>query len=222
MSALMAGIPGWFIPIIIILVSILALTIILERGWLLLSRIELLKIDDERKLLDMLREGNYEDAASYCRMQSHPAYKTVLALIENKDGNISLKNIAEEESLRQMAVMEKYLPTLGTISTVAPLLGLLGTVTGMIKSFRSFEQSAARSAQLMGGIDEALITTALGLVVAIPALIMYNYYIRRVNTFGEESEILTQMVLAELSPAPQTATKTATKAAPKPRKKKTA
>ena len=234
MSALMAGIPGWFIPIVILLVSVFALTIILERGWLLLNRISLLRIEDQRKLLQWLREGQYEDAASYCRMQKHPAYKIVLAMIENKDGSISLDNIAEEESLRQMALMEKYLPTLGTISTVAPLLGLLGTVTGMIKSFRSFEQSAARSAQLMGGIDEALITTALGLVVAIPALIMYNYYIRRVNTFGEESEILTQMVLAELQapeskpkvapskPAAKTASKATSKTASKTTKSKAA
>ena len=203
MSVLMAGIPDWFVPMIILLVSILALTIILERGFLLLHRIDLLKIEDERELLTMLREGRYEDATSYCRMQNHPAYKIVLALIENKDGNISLKSISEEESLRQLALLEKYLPTLGTISTVAPLLGLFGTVTGMIKSFRAFAGAMnENNAQLMGGIDEALITTALGLVVAIPALIMYNYYIRRVNTFGEESEILTQMVLAELNSPP--------------------
>ena len=68
----------------------------------------------------------------------------------------------------------------------------------MIKSFRVFENSASRSAQLMGGIDEALITTALGLIVAIPSLIMYNYYVRRVNSLSEEINILNQMVIAQL------------------------
>ncbi len=195
---MMAGIPSWFIPFIILSVSIIAMTVILERGWLLMRKIQLLDIDDERELLGFLRDRKYDDASSFCRLQSHPAYKVVLSLIDSRNGQIELDSIAEEEMLRQTALMEKFLPTLGTISTVAPLLGLLGTVTGMIKSFRSFEESASKSAQLMGGIDEALITTALGLVVAIPALIMYNYYIRRVNTFGEETEILTQMVIQEL------------------------
>lgn len=195
---MMAGIPSWFIPLLILGVSVIALTIILERGWLLMRKIQLLNIDDERELLEFLRNKKYDDALSFCRLQSHPAYKVVLSLIDSRDGQIELKSIAEEETLRQSALMERFLPTLGTISTVAPLLGLLGTVTGMIKSFRSFEESASKSAQLMGGIDEALITTALGLVVAIPALIMYNYYIRRVNTFGEETDILSQMVITEL------------------------
>ena len=197
MNALMANIPEWFMPTLILLVSILALTVIFERGWLLLRRIQLLDIDDERQLINYIREKKYEEAESFCRMQNHPAYKVVLAILESRGSKINLKSIAEEENLRQTAFLEKYLPTLGTISTIAPLLGLLGTVTGMIKSFRAFEQEAGRSAQLMGGIDEALITTALGLIVAIPALIMYNYYVRRVSTFTEETNVLTDMVIEE-------------------------
>jgi len=196
----MANIPPWFIPLLIILVSVLALTVMLERGWLLMRRIDLLNVPDERQLLEYLRKRKFDDAAAFCRLQNHPAYKVVLSIIESRKSNIHVKSIAQEETMRQLAFLEKYLPTLGTISTIAPLLGLLGTVTGMIKSFRAFEQSAGRNTQLMGGIDEALITTALGLIVAIPSLIMYNYYIRRVNTFAEETDVLTQMVLQELSP----------------------
>jgi len=199
MSAIMAGIPGWVIPIIILAVSIVALTIILERGWLLMHQIDLMEIEDERKLLELIRGKKFNDAEAFCRLQSHPGYKVVLSILQNRDSKISFESLAEEENMRQLIYLEKYLPTLGTISTVSPLLGLLGTVTGMIKSFRSFEQTAAKSSQLMGGIDEALITTALGLVVAIPALIMYNYYIRRVNTYSDETNILVQMVIQELS-----------------------
>ena len=197
MNALMANIPDWFMPTLILLVSILALTVIFERGWLLLRRIQFLDIDDERQLINYIREKKYEEAESFCRMQNHPAYKVILAVLESRGSKINLKSIAEEENLRQTAFLEKYLPTLGTISTIAPLLGLLGTVTGMIKSFRAFEQNVGRSEQLMGGIDEALITTALGLIVAIPALIMYNYYVRRVGTFTEETNVLTDMVIEE-------------------------
>ncbi|MDH5719459.1 MAG: MotA/TolQ/ExbB proton channel family protein [Spirochaetia bacterium] len=198
MSTLIAGIPGWFIPVLILMVSILALTIILERSWTLLKRFELLNLEEERKLIEYLRNKDYENAASFCRTQVHPAYKVVLAMIDSKDTDIDLQAISDEETLRQVNMMEKYLPTLGTISTVSPLLGLLGTVTGMIKSFRAFEDTGSRSMQLMGGIDEALITTALGLIVAIPALIMYNYFVRRVNTLSEESNVMVRMAQEEL------------------------
>ncbi|MDH5717041.1 MAG: MotA/TolQ/ExbB proton channel family protein [Spirochaetia bacterium] len=198
MSTLIAGIPGWFIPVIILIVSVLALTIILERGWTLLKKFDLINTEKERELVLYLRNKDYDTAASFCRSQIHPAYKVALAMIEARNSEIDIKAISDEEILNQLNMMEKYLPTLGTISTIAPLLGLLGTVTGMIKSFRAFEDTGSRSAQLMGGIDEALITTALGLIVAIPALIMYNYYIRRVNTLTEETNILVQMVQEEL------------------------
>ena len=198
MSTLIAGIPGWFIPVLILVVSILALTIILERSWTLLKRFELLNLEDERKLIEFIRNDDYENAASFCRAQVHPAYKVALAMIDSKDTGINIKAISDEETLKQLSMMEKYLPTLGTISTVSPLLGLLGTVTGMIKSFRAFEDTGSRSMQLMGGIDEALITTALGLIVAIPALIMYNYFVRRVSTLSEESNVMVRMVQEEL------------------------
>jgi len=198
MSALIAGIPSWVIPMIEVMVSILALTIILERGWMLLRRIEMIDTDEERKLLELIRDKSHEEAESFCRMKNHPAYKVALAMIQARESKIDISNIAEEENMRQMSFLEKYLPTLGTISTIAPLLGLLGTVTGMIKAFKAYETTMIKSGQLFGGIDEALITTAIGLIIAIPALIMYNYYVARVNMFAQETEILIQMVTQEL------------------------
>ncbi|RME89393.1 MAG: MotA/TolQ/ExbB proton channel family protein [Candidatus Hydrogenedentota bacterium] len=195
MSALIAGIPSWFIPVLILLVSIIALTIILERGWFLLRQIQSIEPSDEKKLLEWVKQKDYTSAIAFCRAQNHPAYARVLAVLEAKEQGLDFRNLAEEEGLKQLSILEKYIPTLGTISTIAPLLGLLGTVTGMIKSFRAFEQSASRSSALMGGIDEALITTALGLIVAIPSLIMYNYYVRRINTLTEEGNILVNMVM---------------------------
>ena len=199
MSQLISGIPVWLIPILILFLSIIALTIILERGWSLLQRIKSLNVNNDRQLIKYIKEKAFEEAASFSRLQMHPAYKVILAIFEAKDSDIDLKNIAQEETLRQSSSLEKYLPTLGTISTVAPLIGLLGTVTGMIKSFKAFGVNTSRNVQLMGGIDEALITTALGLIVAIPALVMYNYYVRRVSTILEETNILIDMVLKELA-----------------------
>ncbi|MCB1145809.1 MAG: MotA/TolQ/ExbB proton channel family protein [Leptospiraceae bacterium] len=198
MSSLVAGIPGWFVTSIIIFVSILGLTIILERGYTLMRRYKLLETDEQNQLLGFLQNRKYEDALSFCRLRNHPAFRVTENIILAKGSEVDLRNIADEAILRQVTLLEKFLPTLGTISTVAPLLGLLGTVTGMIKSFRAFEQTASRSSNLMTGIDEALITTALGLIVAIPAMITYNYYIRRVNALTDETNLITEMVLDEI------------------------
>jgi biopolymer transport protein ExbB len=199
MSAIISSIPSWLIPTFLIMTSVITLTIILERGWLLMHRINLIEINDEMQLLEFIRKKKFDDAESFCRLQNHPAYKVALGIIEARDGHIDLKHVSEEVGLRQISYLEKYLPSLGSISTVAPLLGLLGTVTGMIRAFRAYAQTASRSSQLVGGLDEALISTAMGLMVAIPALIFYNYFIGRVNTYINETNLLTDMVLKEMN-----------------------
>jgi len=166
---------------------------------LLMHKINILDIEDEKKLLEFIRKKKFEDAESFCRLQSHPAYKVALGILESKDGHIDLKHVSEEVGMKQISFLEKYLPTLGSISTVAPLLGLLGTVTGMIRAFRAYALTASRSTQMVGGLDEALISTAMGLIVAIPALIFYNYFLGRVTTYINETSLLADMVLQELN-----------------------
>jgi len=198
MSVIIASIPSWIIPVLLVTTSIITLTIILERGWLLMHKINIIEIEDEMQLLEFIRKKKFEDAESFCRLQNHPAFKVALGIINARDGHIDLKHVSEEVGLKQMTLLEKYLPTLGSISTVAPLLGLLGTVTGMIRAFRAYAQTASRSTQLVGGLDEALISTAMGLMVAIPALIFYNYFSGRVNTYINETNLFTEMVLKEI------------------------
>ncbi|MEA3493132.1 MAG: MotA/TolQ/ExbB proton channel family protein [Candidatus Margulisiibacteriota bacterium] len=82
--------------------------------------------------------------------------------------------------------LEKNIDILGIVAHVAPLLGLLGTVTGMIRAFMRIEELAGRvnASVLAGGIWEALLTTAFGLVVAIPSFVMYHYFNRRVDDYA--------------------------------------
>lgn len=196
MSALIAGIPDWVIVSLILIASVFALAIILERSYFLLRKLKPIDIEEERQLLSYLREKKFEEAIAFCRLRNHPAYNVSRVLIEARDGKIDLKNLANEDLIRELANLERYLPTLGTISSIAPMLGLLGTVTGMIKAFSGFTTN--QGTQLTRGIEEALITTALGLMVAIPALIMYNYFARRVGSLMDEANILIEMVIAEL------------------------
>lgn len=196
MSDIFIGVPDWAIPVLILVVSIFALAIIFERGSFLFRSISLLNTNDEKTLINFLREKKFDDAASFCRLQKHPAYQVALGVIEMRKSQIDLLHLADEEILNQRQILEKYLPTLGTISTVSPLLGLLGTVTGMIKAFKSY--ALAANAQMMTGIDEALITTALGLIVAIPSLALYNFYLKRVNLLLDECDILSRMIVEEV------------------------
>src|SRR5690606_35532520 len=100
----------------------------------------------------------------------------------SKHGREIMKECIEEAAARVIHDLERYLNTLGTIAGIAQLLGLLGTVLGMIDIFSAFMGSnMANAAVLAGGIAKALITTAAGLFVAIPALFFHRFMVRRVD-----------------------------------------
>jgi len=104
-------------------------------------------------------------------------------------GREVMKDSIEEAAAQVIHGLEKYLAPLGTIAAVTPLLGLLGTVIGMIKVFTAIMiEGTGNAAVLAGGISEALITTAAGLTVAIPALIFLRYFERRVDTLVVDME----------------------------------
>lgn len=98
-------------------------------------------------------------------------------------GREVMKDSIEEAANQVIHDLERYLAILGTVAAVAPLLGLLGTVIGMIKVFSAIMlEGTGNAAVLAGGISEALITTASGLTVAIPALVFHRYFERRIDS----------------------------------------
>ena len=119
-----------------------------------------------------------------------------------RHGRGIMKEAMEEEASVVMHELERYLTTLGTIASVSPLLGLLGTVVGMIKAFTVLmAQGSGNANNLAGGISTALITTAGGLTVAIPALMFYRYFLRRVDdliiTMEQEASKLLEIMHGE-------------------------
>lgn len=199
MSNIVAAIPPWLIPLLLVITSILMLTVVLERGYVLFRQNQNLKTAEQRELLRLVREKRYEEAVSFCRLHQHPAYRLVLSVLENRNGELALEDIAEESALSERKNLERYVSILGTFSTLAPMLGLLGTVTGMIKAFSAFANTASKASQLSIGVEEALVTTCLGLIVAIPSLIFYNYYVRRVNNLLSESDIVLDIILTDVT-----------------------
>ncbi len=119
-----------------------------------------------------------------------------------------MKESIQEEATGVVHDLEKYLATLGSIAAIAPLLGLLGTVIGMIDVFAAIMiHGTGDAAQLAGGISQALLTTAAGLVVAIPAIFFHRFFVRRVEeiTVGMEQNAvhLVDLVHGDREAAPE-------------------
>ncbi|MBQ0748406.1 MAG: MotA/TolQ/ExbB proton channel family protein [Marinobacter sp.] len=184
---------GGILMVPIVACSILALAIILERFWTLrASRVAPRQTINELWRWIKKKELNGRKLKA---LQGSSPLGRVLAggLMNAKHGREIMKESIEHEASQVIHELERFLNPLGTVATITPLLGLLGTVIGMIKVFAEIQLAGVGNAgNLAGGISEALITTAAGLSVAIPALICHRYFIRRVDELvvGMEQEAI--------------------------------
>lgn len=180
---------GWIMVVLLIL-SLIALYIFIERLLLLRS---MTKTDPTftSKIRDYVREGKLQSAVDLCNSTGTPGAKMIAKGIERlgrpmQDISAAIENVGNIE----IAKLEKKLPVLATIASGAPMIGFLGTVTGMIRAF--YDMASAGSnvdiSLLSGGIYEALVTTVGGLIVGILALFAYNYLTTRVDAVVTKSE----------------------------------
>lgn len=179
---------GWLM-IIIIACSVAAIAICIERFYVLNSR----KIAPPHLLPNVwkqLKAGEFDSVRLKALRESSPLGRILAAGLANANqGREVMKESIEQAAGHVVHELERYLNTLGTIAAVAPLLGLLGTVVGMIRVFAEImTQGTGNASALAGGISEALITTAAGLVVAIPALVMHRYFTGRIDGIVVELE----------------------------------
>ena len=156
--------------------SLVAFAIILERFWVL-RRSKFLENATVQTLSGLLASDKFQGAIDFCRRHPGPFTDLVTALVENRQAPYEeLKEILEDTGRLQLMGLQRGLPALATIVAGAPLLGLLGTVIGMIKIFAVVATAGSSiTEQLSSGISQALITTATGLVIAIPALFVHSY-----------------------------------------------
>lgn len=175
-------IAGGFLMWPILICSVVAVAIIGERFWSLqASRIS--PEDLLPRIWEWIRNNDINGARLQDLRISSPLGRIMSAGLANRHHSREIMREAIEDSGRHVVhSLERYLNTLGTIAAISPLLGLLGTVIGMIKVFSAITtQGVADAVPLAGGISEALLTTAAGLVVAIPSLIFYRYFRGRVD-----------------------------------------
>ena len=173
---------GGFLMIPILLCSVVVVAICIERLYTLNAK----KISPPHLLATVwqqLKADQLDTAKLKTLKQSSPLGRILAAGLSNAyHGREVMKESIQEAASHVVHELERYLNTLGTIAAVTPLLGLLGTVMGMIKVFAEImTQGTGNASVLAGGISEALITTAAGLSVAIPALVMHRYFVGRID-----------------------------------------
>jgi biopolymer transport protein ExbB len=180
---------GGLLMIPILLCSVVVVAICIERLYTLNAK----KISPPHLLATVwqqLKADQLDTAKLKTLKQSSPLGRILAAGLSNAyHGREVMKESIQEAASHVVHELERYLNTLGTIAAVTPLLGLLGTVMGMIKVFSEImTQGTGNASVLAGGISEALITTAAGLSVAIPALVMHRYFVGRIDGIVVELE----------------------------------
>jgi biopolymer transport protein ExbB len=186
----------------LIVMSIISLTVIFERLWAL-RNISSGTVRVTDSILEPARKGQRDLAIAMCKQNSNcPAGRIFLNILErDQSGRPEIAGSAATEAMfEETQKMRKHLWILGTVASSAPFIGLLGTVVGIIKSFESMAVAGTGGfAVVAAGISEALVATALGLGVAIIALIFYNYFQTRIATLNGLFRIQVGKVLQVLT-----------------------
>lgn len=172
---------GWLM-VPILLCSIVAAAICVERLWTL-QRSRIVPKNLLAQIWSAVKTDELDSQKLRELRANSPLGQVLAAGVGNaKRGRDVMKEAMEEAASQVSHDMERYLTSLGIIASISPLIGLLGTVVGMIKVFTALMLEGAGNANVLaGGISQALITTAAGLSVAIPALIFHRFFLRRID-----------------------------------------
>ncbi len=183
-------IKGGPIMVPIIIGSIFGLAIVLERLWVFRSLKSMNNHEFMQQIFRIIKNRSFSEAQELCEKNIYFPIAAVLKIgIERRSlAPERLEKVLEQAGNNQMKRLEKYLGFLATIIAIEPLLGFLGTITGLIRAFMSWEHAGANITvnALAGGIYEAMITTAAGLIVAIPLYSFYNYFINRIRYIAND------------------------------------
>jgi biopolymer transport protein ExbB len=204
---LMTNLGAAWVMWLLIALSVLSVAIMLERGWFYWSlRDDIARL--ARELRQLLRNEDMEGAKKLLEASpSAEAAVVVAGLIEADRGPRSAEEAMQGAAALQKMKLERRLAFLGTLGNNAPFIGLFGTVIGVVKAFEGLGKQTATTAQegafsapteVMAAIAEALVATAVGLAVAIPAVAMYNYFQRLSRSILANTDALSHVLLSHL------------------------
>ena len=196
---LKGGLIIWFI----LATSILGMAVVIDR-FIVIRRAKINVPAFMIRLRGLIKKNDISGAVSVCMQEKSPIANIIRkGLKKYKFGHNRVKESIENAGKQEVNKLEKGLSILATIAGVAPFLGFLGTVTGMISAFMTIEDLAgsANPSDLAGGIWEALLTTAFGLIVGIPAFAFYNYFVNGVKKLVGDMETVANDVVDTLQDA---------------------
>jgi len=176
---------GGVLVIPIFLCSVVALAIFCER----LIRFALMRSRGAglaEKVADLLKKGDDKKAIDLANESRSPMGRILVQAMDARDGDREiLETVIVNATDEEVRYLSSYTQALATIGNIAPILGLLGTVIGMIKAFMVIQQMGGKvnASVLAGGIWEAMLTTALGLAVALPTMVAHSYLISKIDTY---------------------------------------
>jgi len=169
---------GGFVMIVLALLSIVGTAIVIY-NFMMLKTNKLAPKDFAEDIIQKLEKGKYKVAEELCNAQGNIISNIVLAGLGKKGrGPMFAKEAMENVGRKEVATLWQNISYLADIATVAPMIGLLGTVLGMIQAFNviAFQTAVVKPILLAGGVSKAMVTTAGGLIVAIPIMIFYSYF----------------------------------------------
>lgn len=190
---------SWPIISVLVIMSVISLTVILDR-FSVLRRARLNASGFAAALAKVIKTHGASAALEYCRRFSQPVAKVMAVIIIYGDGREDKERAGQHALQAEINRLEAYVPILGTIGSTAPFVGLLGTVLGIIKAFQDIAINAGAGPEVVSaGIAEALIATAFGLMVAIPAVMFYNYCVNTIQRLTQEIDLATYTIIEQLS-----------------------
>lgn len=184
------SIPLWVMIFPIVMCSVVSLAVIIERS--LYYR----KMNVDYRVLainisEKLQVGSNEEAGKLLGSHGGTLVDMMKNIVLDWSSSVNREGLILDQAEKSMRTVERFGGVISTIATVSPMLGLLGTVTGMMKSFSSLASLGPSAQDLLAqGITEALITTALGLMVAIPSIMFYNFMVSKSEVYTREIEFI--------------------------------
>jgi biopolymer transport protein ExbB len=190
---------GWPVLTILLVMSIFSLAILLDR-FLALRRASTDAAAFIAQVRRIVTDESPKAAYQFCRRRNEPVAVVAAAVIAQPGGRASRERALQHAVQTQIRDLETFVPVLGTIASSAPFVGLFGTVVGIIRAFADIASNIGGGPEVVaGGISEALVTTAGGLLVAIPALLGYNYCTRSIQRLAEEIDLATYDLIETLA-----------------------
>ena len=182
---------GGFTMYILLFCSFISITILLERLLYYRKLSKTGRTEFMNKIKRALKNGHLERAMEICKDASAPFSNVIHSGLElHGRHEREISNAMEREITIETAKLERYTSIVATIGNTAVYIGLFGTVLGIIRAFHDIASAGAGGmAIVIGGVAEALVCTATGLFVAIPAVVAYNYFTKRVERFIDDMEL---------------------------------